>query len=145
MWHSILCHESSYVWDLVPAHLVIMFALGSWCPETRVWQLCPRVPGLSQNIPIKEGYRPSLQKKLLQMRHVTRLSTWGPLQWAKFHVGLRARWGTRDRWTSSGSSLRLAMERTKGDRAYRHAFVDVATRRRLRAKGSVFAFAPTIS
>jgi hypothetical protein len=35
------------------------------------------------------------------------------------------------------------MERMKGDRAGRHAFVDVATRRRLRAKGSVFAFAPT--
>jgi hypothetical protein len=35
------------------------------------------------------------------------------------------------------------MERTKGDRASRHAFVDVAMRRRLRAKGSVFAFAPT--
>jgi hypothetical protein len=35
--HSILCHDSSYVWDLVPAHLVIMFAPGSWCPETRVW------------------------------------------------------------------------------------------------------------
>jgi hypothetical protein len=28
MWHSILCHDSSYVWDLVPAHLVIMFAPG---------------------------------------------------------------------------------------------------------------------
>jgi hypothetical protein len=37
MWHSIMCHDSSYVWDLVPAHLVIMFAPGSWCPETRVW------------------------------------------------------------------------------------------------------------
>jgi hypothetical protein len=37
MWHSILCHDSSYVWDLVPAHLVIMFAPGSWCPETWVW------------------------------------------------------------------------------------------------------------
>jgi hypothetical protein len=35
------------------------------------------------------------------------------------------------------------MERTKGNRASRHAFVDVATRQRLRAKGSVFAFAPT--
>jgi hypothetical protein len=30
MWHSILCHDSSYVWDLVPAHLVIMFAPGFW-------------------------------------------------------------------------------------------------------------------
>jgi hypothetical protein len=38
MWHSIMCHDSSYVWDLVPAHLVIMFAPRSWCPETRVWQ-----------------------------------------------------------------------------------------------------------
>ena len=38
MWHSILCHDSSFVWDLVPAHLVIMFAPGSWCPKTRVWQ-----------------------------------------------------------------------------------------------------------
>jgi hypothetical protein len=38
MWHLILCHDSSYVWDLVPAHLVIMFAPGSWCPEIRVWQ-----------------------------------------------------------------------------------------------------------
>jgi transposase InsO family protein len=35
------------------------------------------------------------------------------------------------------------MERTKGNHASRHAFVDVATRRRLRVKGSVFAFAPT--
>jgi hypothetical protein len=33
MWHSFLYHESSYVWDLVPAHLVIMFAPGSWCPR----------------------------------------------------------------------------------------------------------------
>jgi hypothetical protein len=40
MWHSILCHDSSYVWDLVPAHLVIMFAPMSWCPETQVWHSC---------------------------------------------------------------------------------------------------------
>jgi hypothetical protein len=38
MWHSILCHDSSYVWDLVPAHLVTMFVPGSWCPEIREWQ-----------------------------------------------------------------------------------------------------------
>jgi hypothetical protein len=35
------------------------------------------------------------------------------------------------------------MERTKGNRASRHTFVDVVTRRRLHAKGCVFAFAPT--
>jgi hypothetical protein len=36
------------------------------------------------------------------------------------------------------------MEMTKGNRAGRLAFVGVARRRRLRAKGSVFAFAPTV-
>jgi hypothetical protein len=36
------------------------------------------------------------------------------------------------------------MERRKGDRAGRHAFVDVVTRRRLHAKGSVFAFTPEV-
>jgi hypothetical protein len=38
MWHSIPCHDSSYVWDMVPTHLVFMFAPLSWCPETWVWQ-----------------------------------------------------------------------------------------------------------
>jgi hypothetical protein len=37
IWHLILCHDLSYVWDLVLAHLVIMFVPGYWCPETRVW------------------------------------------------------------------------------------------------------------
>jgi hypothetical protein len=39
MWHSILCHDSSYAWDLVLAHLVIMFASGLGAPETWVWQV----------------------------------------------------------------------------------------------------------
>jgi hypothetical protein len=38
MWHSIMCHDSSYVWDLVPAHLVNMFAPGFWIPKIWVWQ-----------------------------------------------------------------------------------------------------------
>jgi hypothetical protein len=28
MWHSILCHYTSYVWDLVPAYLVFMLTPG---------------------------------------------------------------------------------------------------------------------
>jgi hypothetical protein len=44
-----------------------------------------------QNIPTRGGYRPSLQKSLLQTRPVTRLSERGPLQWAESHMGLRAR------------------------------------------------------
>jgi hypothetical protein len=45
MWHSILCHDSSYVWDLVPAHLGIMFAPGLWTPKIRVWQRASRARG----------------------------------------------------------------------------------------------------
>jgi hypothetical protein len=48
----------------------------------------PRNP---QNIPPRGGYRPSLQKRLLQMRPVTRLSLWGSLQWAESHMGSRTR------------------------------------------------------
>jgi hypothetical protein len=50
MWHLILCHDSSYVWDLVPAHLVIMFAPGSWYPEIRVWH-----PGIKDGIGFQKG------------------------------------------------------------------------------------------
>jgi hypothetical protein len=113
----------------------------------RQGRLCPRVPGLSPEYSHKGGLQTVIIEKLLQMRPVTCPSTrgGGPLQWAEFHVGLRARRRTRDQQTSSWSGLRLAMERTKGNRASRHAFVDVATRRRLHAKGSVFAFTPTFA
>jgi hypothetical protein len=43
------------------------------------------------------------------------------------------------------SGLRLAMEKMKGYCADHLAFVGVARRQRLRAKGSVFAFAPTFA
>jgi hypothetical protein len=46
--------------------------------------------------------------------------------------------------TLSESALRLAVERMKGNRADHLAFFGVARRRRLRAKGSIFAFAPTL-
>jgi hypothetical protein len=51
----------------------------------------------------------------------------------------------QDWQTSSECSLRLAVERTKGNCADHLAFVGVAGRRRLRAKGSVFVFAPTFA
>jgi hypothetical protein len=40
---------------------------------------------------LKGGLQTVITEKLLQMRPVICLSTWGPLQWAEFHVGLRAR------------------------------------------------------
>jgi hypothetical protein len=42
MWHSILCHDSSNVWDLVLAHLVIISRPCFGPPKTRVWhQMAP--------------------------------------------------------------------------------------------------------
>jgi hypothetical protein len=47
-------------------------------------------PDYPQNIPTWGGYISSLQKRLLQMRPVTRLHARGSLQWAESHMGLRA-------------------------------------------------------
>jgi hypothetical protein len=57
----------------------------------RQGRLCPHVPGLSPEYSHKGGLQTVITEKLLQMRPVTCLSTRGPLQWAEFHVGLRAR------------------------------------------------------
>jgi hypothetical protein len=57
----------------------------------RQGRLCPRVPRLSLEYSHKGGLQTVITEKLLQMRPITYLSTWGPLQWAEFHVGLRAR------------------------------------------------------
>jgi hypothetical protein len=44
--------------------------IGTRAPNVpRQGRLCPRVPGLSRNIPIKEGYRPSLQKSYYRWAH----------------------------------------------------------------------------
>ena len=67
MWHSILCHDSSYVWDLVPAHLVIMFAPGSWCPKIRVWQMVstnnPRMWSMVRKHTWGEVYEPMVHNE----------------------------------------------------------------------------------
>jgi hypothetical protein len=57
----------------------------------RQGRLCPRVPGLSPKYSHKGRLQTVIIEKLLQMRPVTCLPTRGPLQWAEFHVGLRAR------------------------------------------------------
>jgi hypothetical protein len=57
----------------------------------RQGQLCPRVSGLSPEYSHKGGLQTVITEKLLQMRPVICLSMQGPLQWAEFHVGLRAR------------------------------------------------------
>jgi hypothetical protein len=59
----------------------------------RQGHLCPRVPRLSPEYSHKGRLQTIITEKLLQMRPVTCLSTRGPLQWAEFRVGLRARRG----------------------------------------------------
>jgi hypothetical protein len=109
----------------------------------RQGRLCPRVPRLSPEYSHKRGLQTVITENLLQMRPVTCLSTRGPWPNSTWVSGRDEGRGTGR--LHRGSGLRLAMERTKGNRASRHAFVDVATRRRLRAKGCVFAFAPTFA
>jgi hypothetical protein len=55
--------------------------------------LCPWVPGSSPEYSHKGRLQTVITEKLLQMRPVICLPTRGLLQWAEFHVGLRARWG----------------------------------------------------
>jgi hypothetical protein len=57
----------------------------------RQGRLCPRVLGLSPEYSHKGMLRTIIIEKLLQMRPVICLPTRGPLQWANFHMGLRAR------------------------------------------------------
>jgi hypothetical protein len=57
----------------------------------RQGRLCPQVLGLSPEYSHKGRLQTVITEKLLQIRPVTHLSTRGPLQWAEFHVGLRAR------------------------------------------------------
>jgi hypothetical protein len=59
----------------------------------RQGRLCPRVPELSLEYSHKGRLQTVITEKLLQMRPVICLPTRGLLQWAEFHVGLRARWG----------------------------------------------------
>jgi hypothetical protein len=40
IWHSFLYHESSYVWDLILAHLVIISRTDLGAPKTQVWHWC---------------------------------------------------------------------------------------------------------
>jgi hypothetical protein len=74
----------------------------------------------------------------------------GPITVDRIPHGPPGAMRTWDLQTLSESCLRLAMERTKGiirpalSARSGTVFIGVARRRRHRAKGSIFAFAPTI-
>jgi hypothetical protein len=102
----------------------------------RQGRLCPRVPGLSQNIPIKKGYRPSLQKAITNEARNLSIHA-GPVT-----VGRIPR-GPPGEMRDAGPADFVGVWPSSCD-GWNEGPVTVASRRRLRAKGSVFAFAPTV-
>jgi hypothetical protein len=108
-----MCHDSSYMWDLVLAHLVIMFAPGSWCLETRVWQVhnlfhvsqlkkCVRIPDRTIDV-VDVALEPDLTysehpiRVLDQKDMITRKRTvkFYKVQWNQ-HTEDEATWETQD-------------------------------------------------
>jgi hypothetical protein len=99
MWHSILCHYTSYVWDLVPAHLVFMFAPGFWTPKIRVWHHLPTemLPEPELEIEPNLSYQEHPVKVLDQKERSTRarLIWMYKIQWSN-HSEEEATWETED-------------------------------------------------
>jgi hypothetical protein len=98
--------------------------------------------GHPRNIPIKQGYRLSLQKASTNRARNT-LNRAGLLQWAEFHMGLRV-----GRGRETGRPRRRPSSCGVLDEGWKLSVASppLVRRdwRRHRAKGSVFAFAPTV-
>jgi hypothetical protein len=106
------------------------------CPTSWIKDACAlRRLGHPRNIPIKQGYKLSLQKSLHKP---------GPLQWAKFYVGLRVGRGRETERPRRRPSSYIVL-----DEGWRLPVVlsPLVQRnwQRHRAKGSVFAFALTFA
>jgi hypothetical protein len=104
--------------------------------------MCPQAPRLSPQYSHKVGLQAVITEKPLQIGPVTHLATRGLLQWAEFPLGLRVgreRRTGRPRCRPSSCSV--------VDEGWNPSVISplLVQRdwRRHRAKGSVFAFAPT--
>jgi hypothetical protein len=115
MWHSILCHYASYVWDLVPAHLVFMFAPGFWTPEIRVWHLgpvrfyrnAPRIVPVDQNL-----YKLEKQYGQKQFRSSIPCQPNGPLRFSSDRINPNHGFGgTQYFWHWATANNLLTMDR----------------------------------
>jgi hypothetical protein len=106
--------------------------------------MCPQAPRLSPEYSYKVGLQTVITEKPLQLRPVMRSSHAGPVTMGEFHVGLRVGRGrgmVRPRRRPSSCSVL--------DEGWRLPVVlpplVQQDWRRHRAKGSVFAFAPTFA
>jgi hypothetical protein len=102
--------------------------------------MCPLAPRLSPEYSHKVGLQTVITEKPLQIGPVIHFAMQGQLQWSEFHVGLRVRRG-RGRPRRRPSSCSVV------DEGWNLPVVlpPLVQRdwRRHRAKGNVFAFAPT--
>jgi hypothetical protein len=104
--------------------------------------MCPQAPRSSPGYSHKAGLQTVITEKPLQIGPVIHSAARGLLQWAEFHVGLRV-----GRGREMGRPRRRPSSCGVLDEGWK---LPVASpplvrrdRRRHRAKGSVFAFAPT--
>jgi hypothetical protein len=106
--------------------------------------MCPQAPRSSLEYSHKAGLQTVITEKPLQIGPVIHSAARGLLQWAEFHVGLRV-----GRGRGTGRLRRRPSSCSMLDEGWK---LPVASpplvqrdRRRHRAKGSVFAFAPTFA
>jgi hypothetical protein len=105
--------------------------------------MCPQAPGSPPEYSHKAGLQTVITEKSIQIGPVIHTAAQGLLQWAEFHMGRRGRRPRETvrprRWPSSCSVLDEGCKQSV-------ALPLLVQRgwRRPRAKGSVFAFAPTV-
>jgi hypothetical protein len=106
--------------------------------------VCPQAPRSSPEYSHKAGLQTVITLKPLQIGPVIHSAARGLLQWAEFHVGLRV-----GRGRGMGRPRRRPSSCSVLDEGWRLPVVSppLVRRdwRRHRAKGSVFAFAPTFA
>jgi hypothetical protein len=106
--------------------------------------MCPQAPRSSPEYSHKAGLQTVITEKPLQIGPVIHSAMRGLLQWAEFHVGLRVGRGHR-----TGRPCRRPSSCSVVDEGWNPpvASPPLVQRdwRRHRAKGSVFAFAPTFA
>jgi hypothetical protein len=106
--------------------------------------MCPQAPRLSPEYSHKAGLQTVITGKLLQNRPVTRSGQTGPVTMGRITRGPPCRTRSRDEMTSSSVFIRRRVGRRVSLSVVLSPLIQRG-RRRHRAKGGVFAFAPTIT
>jgi hypothetical protein len=106
--------------------------------------MCPHTPRLSPEYSHKAGLQTVITGRPLQIRPVTRNDHAGPVTMGRITRGPPLRTGSRDETTSSWVFVRRRMRQRVSLPVVLSPLVQ-RLRRRPRAKGGVFAFAPTFA